>query len=286
MILEVDPWTVLISLAPDATGPSVVNTVEAVPYRIPDVTVTDRLRDTMWDVRHLIVVSDIHAVSSHAVPLSRWAEECDEPEMLRPTIVMLREPVPPGRFDLPCIRDTDGALKEIAADMVLPLPRHDVVNTTLKEPPTPDAPAHQIEVSEFHSVPSHLVNPILTLMDRLPALSPSIAISTTSSAPGPVLEGVPDRITTKSADTIWETLPDPPATVTTDRLLALASRPIGLDMTDVPDDHTVASHPVPPSRCDIVYGPRPSPDPYIVRLTEPVYAAPFDRYIALIVAEL
>ena len=168
--------------------------------------------------------------------------------MLRPTIVILREPVPPGRFDLPCTLDIDGASMEIAADMVLPLPRHDVVNTTLWEPPTPDAPAHQIEVSEVHSVPSHLVDPILTLMDRVPALSPGIAINTTSSAPGPVLESVPDRITTESAETIWETLPDPPATVTTDRLLALAPRPIGLDITDVPDDHTVASHPVPPSR--------------------------------------
>jgi len=186
---------------------------------------------------------------------------------LDPCTVTDADPVP-ALFSR-CITLIDPKSTENACDM-LPDRSPDVTVTRLV-PPDPCPVRHLTDVSDSHSVPSHPVCPECAM--AVNATSPRLDPCTVTDA-DPVPALFSRRITLidpKSTENVCDRLPDRSPTVNTDRRVPRAPW-LTMHLTDVSDSHSVASHPVCPSRTVAVNATSPSPAPCTVTDVEPVPA--------------
>src|SRR6056300_729219 len=145
------------------------------------------------------------------------------------------------------------------------------VTTARLDPCTPCPTMHRTDVSDTHSVASHPVCPSRAL--PVYAMMPMLAPCTVTDA-----EPVPARLLRRamlspamSVDQPSDTLaPRSPAVITT-RRVPRAPCPT-MHLIDVSDSHSVASHPVCPSRALPVYATSPMLAPCSVTDAEPVPA--------------
>jgi len=213
------------------------------PPRSPAVITIRRVPRPPCVTRHLTDVSDSHSVASHPVCPSRARTVYVTSPMLAPWIVTDAEPVP-ARF---CRRITLNDLKSTDHACVTLPPRCPAVITTRCVPRPPCVTMHLTDVSDSHSVASHPVCPSRArpVYVTSPMLFPWIV---TDAEPVPAR--FCRRITLndlKSIDHACVTLPvRSPAVITTRREPQPSC--VTRHLTDVSDSHSVASHPVCPSR--------------------------------------
>jgi hypothetical protein len=195
--------------------------------------------------------------------------------MLAPFTVTMREPVAARFFHLIKLKE---ATSNDHPCVTLP-PRSPTVIVTRRVPRAPCVTRHLTDVSDSHSVASHPVCP--SRARPVYVTSPMLAPCTVTDA-DPVPARFCPRITLKpptSTDHPCVTLPPRSPTVIVTRRVPRAPC-VTRHLTDVSDSHSVASHPVCPSRARPVYVTSPMLAPCTVTCDDPVPAR-FCRRITL-----
>ena len=246
---------------------SIVCAVVVLPLRSPAVITMRPVPPAPWPTKHLNEVCDCHRVFSHPVLSNRALLEKRTCPMLAPCTVIEADPVP-ARFFLGIVLIPVKST-EYAADM-LPLFCTAVI-TVRRVPREPCPTKHRTDVSDHHSVASHLECPNLTMPENLtfPIDEPW---TVTDAHPLPARFVLCDALKLdKSIQKTDDRLPPRcPADITT-RRVPLAPCP-RLHCTDVSDLHSVLSHLDCPRRTITVMATIPNPAPCTVTLAEPVPA--------------
>ena len=235
--------------------------------RSPTVKTTLLLSPAPCPTMHLTDVSDSHSVASHPVCPSRARPVYETSPMLDPCKVTDAEPDPAAlirRIMLTPAKSTDQA-------WVMLLPLSPAVITTRRVPRDPCPTRHLTDVSDSHSVASHPVCPSRArpVCATSPILDPCTVID---SDPVPALFWRRTAlINPTSTDIPFVTLDPRPPDVRAMRRVPPALCP-SRHLIDVSDPHSVASHPVCPSRARPVYDTSPILAPCTVTDADPVPA--------------
>ena len=152
--------------------------------------------------------------------------------------------------------------------LMLPI-RSPVVRTTRPVPRIPAPARHLADVSDPHSVPSHLVCPCLEPIEYAckPMLDPCSVMD---------VDPVPAQFTRRDTLTIPVSYDQESLTLPGLLLMVIITRRVPREpcpvrhLTDVSDSHSVPSHIVPPSWMRPVYVVSPMLDPCTVTETDPV----------------